>query len=141
MARKLKQETKLGRFINPIADHFLSFSTLIALLAVNKIFFYWVIILIGRPLSIMSLRIIALENDFPAPGSFWNKISHLAQTVFLAFVIANPYQKEGLKHMANRTELALLVVALFFALLATEKYVDSFIKQYKRRKAQEEEGI
>ena len=89
----------------------------------------------------MSLRIVALENAFPSPGSFWTKVSNLAQTAFLAFVIANPYQQEGLKHISNRTELALLVIALLFALLATEKHIDSFIKQYRMRTIRDEENI
>jgi CDP-diacylglycerol--glycerol-3-phosphate 3-phosphatidyltransferase len=58
-ARRYKQETQVGKLLDPIADKFLLYSTLIGLLAADKIFFYWVIIIIGREFFVMGLRQIA----------------------------------------------------------------------------------
>ncbi|MDP3889126.1 MAG: CDP-alcohol phosphatidyltransferase family protein, partial [bacterium] len=61
LARKYKQETVLGKLLDPIADKFLLYSTLIVLLSVHKIFFYWPSILIGREFLVMGIRLIAME--------------------------------------------------------------------------------
>ena len=62
LARKYNQETVLGKVLDPLADKFLTYSALIGLLAAHKIYFYWVVILIGRELFILGLRHVALEH-------------------------------------------------------------------------------
>src|SRR5579871_3122872 len=83
LARKLHQETPLGRVLDPIADKFLVYSTLVALLAVGKIYFYWVIIFIGREFFLMGLRHIALENNVVVHVSSWGKLKTFAQMAVL----------------------------------------------------------
>src|SRR5947199_10698456 len=46
LARKYRLESTIGKVLDPIADKFLIYCTLIGLLAAGKIGFYWVIILI-----------------------------------------------------------------------------------------------
>src|ERR1700724_1506290 len=41
-ARKFNQETILGAILDPLADKFLMYSALVALLAVGKIYYCWV---------------------------------------------------------------------------------------------------
>src|ERR1700722_2587731 len=74
LARKYSQETALGSVLDPIADKFLVYSTLLALAVVNKLFFFWVVLLIGREFFMMGLRQVALENNFSV------KVSSLGKT-------------------------------------------------------------
>lgn len=47
-ARKYHITSALGSALDHIADKFLTYSTFIALVTVSKIYFFWVIIFIGR---------------------------------------------------------------------------------------------
>ena len=64
LARKYNQVTVLGGMLDHIADKFLLYSTLISLVAAQKLYFFWAILWIGREFLLMALRQIALENNF-----------------------------------------------------------------------------
>jgi len=130
LARRFNQVTRIGKHLDPIADRFLSYSTFVALVAANKIFFYWVILFMGADFFIIGLRTIARKNDFELPGSFWDKIKSFGLTAYLAFVILNPYQAKGVSHGWNLIELLLLVIAALLAFICVKRYYDAFKKQY-----------
>lgn len=125
-ARKFNQVTKLGKQLDPLADKFLSYSTLVALLAAGKIFFYWVIILIGRDFFVMGLRAIAQDRGLSIPVSFFGRIKTIGLTIFLAFIIFNPYQAAGLSNSWNMIEAFLLVIVLLLSLLSAKNYYLQF---------------
>ncbi|RTL07436.1 CDP-diacylglycerol--glycerol-3-phosphate 3-phosphatidyltransferase [Candidatus Dependentiae bacterium] len=87
-ARKWGQVTHLGSLLDPIADKFLLCAALIALVAAEKIYFYWVIILIGREFFVMGLRYIASEKNIDIPVSWLAKIKTALEIGYIAFVIA-----------------------------------------------------
>jgi CDP-diacylglycerol--glycerol-3-phosphate 3-phosphatidyltransferase len=119
--------------LDPIADKFLFYSVLVGLLAANKIFFYWVIILIGRELFIMSLRQIALECHFSIPVSYVGKIKTAVQMVCLTFIIVNPAHKLGLFGAPrwNVTETVLLFITLLLSVWSAYLYYRRFVKTYR----------
>ncbi len=133
LARKLHQETPLGRVLDPIADKFLVYSTLVALLAVHKIYFYWVIIFIGREFFLMGLRHIALENNITVHVSSWGKLKTFAQMAVLTVMIANPYQALGVFGAPgwNITELLLLLLALVLSVWSAWRYYVVFMRAYE----------
>jgi len=134
LARKLHQETLMGRILDPIADKFLVYSTLIALLAVSKINFFWVLLLIGREFFMMGLRHVALEHALQVPVIFWGKLKTCAQICFLTVVIANPYQQLGLfSGRVNILEFVLLCITLLLSLGSAIRYYCSFIAVYTRQ--------
>src|SRR6266404_4937914 len=53
-ARKYQQVTTTGAMLDHIADKFLVYSTLIALIAAQKLYFFWAIIWIGREFFILT---------------------------------------------------------------------------------------
>jgi len=131
--RKFGQVTGVGKSLDHIADKFLATSVLISLLAINKIFFYWVIILVGRSLFMMGIRIVSLEKGFPIAVSFWGKINTLAQMIFLTFVIVNPYQQLGFASPWNIIETLLLVIVIILSIFSVKKYIGEFVIQYIMR--------
>lgn len=134
LARKYNQETELGRMLDPIADKFLVYSTLIALLALNRIYFYWVVLLIGREFFIMGLRYIALSYRLQLHVSYLAKIKTALQMVLLTVLIINPYHHDGFytAPWINGTEYCLLLLVLALAYITTKGYYDSFVTQYSR---------
>ena len=92
LARRYKQVTSLGALLDPIADKILICSVLIALVAAQKLFFYWAILLIAREIFVMGLRNIAATRGIMLSVSTWGKAKTVSQMVFLSCVIANPYQ-------------------------------------------------
>jgi cardiolipin synthase len=62
-ARKLKQETETGKFLDPLADKFLVISALIAFLFLDPFIPLWmVIVIIGRDLLITLMRYLAIKK-------------------------------------------------------------------------------
>jgi len=128
--RKFGYMTKLGEQLDPLANQFLSYAALVSLLAAGKIFFYWVIILIGSDFFVMGLRAVARQNNVTLTASFFGKMKRTAQLVFLAFLILNPYQGAGFSNTWNIIENGLLVLLLVLSVLSVKSSYDKFKKEY-----------
>lgn len=128
-ARNFQSLAALGKQLEPIATKLLSCSTFIALLAAHKIYFYWVIILVGRDFFVMGLRLIAYERNITLPVTFVSRIKTIVQYVFLTFVILNPYQAASFCHSWNMIENTLLVVTLALSLFSAQNYFDQFLSR------------
>lgn len=127
--RRYQFVSVFGKQFDPVADTLVSFATLVALLAAGKLFFYWVIILVGCDLFIMGLRLIAHNHKVIISDSFFEKIRTLVQPFFLAFVILNPYQSLGLCNSWNVVELLLLFITLGLSIFSAKLCFDQFNKQ------------
>jgi CDP-diacylglycerol--glycerol-3-phosphate 3-phosphatidyltransferase len=146
LARRYAQVSSFGRFLDPIADKFLIFSTLVALLAINKIFFVWVLILIGREFFVLGLRQMALENNLSINVSWFGKIKTLFQVLYLVILIANPFHsvsRSGLTRLVTDLynapawtvlETLLMVAAVSMTLVSAERYYHAFMAKYIEQK-------
>jgi CDP-diacylglycerol--glycerol-3-phosphate 3-phosphatidyltransferase len=134
IARNYQQETSLGKALDPLADKFLFYSTLIGLLAAEKIFFYWVLLLIGREFFIMSLRQIALEQGFAIPVSYLGKLKTALQMMTIIVIIINPYHTYSYSYAPgwNITEFILLTVTTTLSLLSGFLYYRMFITKWSK---------
>lgn len=134
LARHYSQETALGRLLDPIADKFLVYSTLIALVATHKLYFFWSIIIVGREFFVTGLREIALYHGFSIPVSNVGKLKTFTQMAFLTFVIVNPAQQEGIKRLFwNGSEMALLVCTIMLTILSALLYGRQFVQAWKAK--------
>lgn len=128
LARRFGEVTKLGALLDPLADKFLVSSTLIALLAAQKIFFVWVLIIIGRELFIMGLRLVALEHAIHVAVSGLGKLKTMAQSLYLTVLIANPYHAYALVDSRfNQFEILFLGITLLFSCWSAYRYYRSVI--------------
>ena len=122
-ARKYHQVTPLGATLDHLADKFLLYATLIALVVIHKIYFLWALAWIGREFLVMGLRILALEHQFSITVSSFGKSKTVAQIACLAFIMFNPYQPLGAAApWWNGVELLLLVVATGLSLWSAYQY-------------------
>ncbi len=133
LARKYNCETTMGKILDPLADKFLTYSALIALLAAGKIYFYWVVILIGREFFIMGLRHVSLEYGLKNSVSMLAKIKTTMLMMAIAFIILNPYQADGFSAFAwNGLEALLLFLSIALSLRSAQEYYNDFILQFSQ---------
>lgn len=127
LARRYCQETLLGKILDPIADKFLIYSALIALLAIDKVYYYWVIIIIGREFFVMGLRLLALEYQARVSVSSLGKLKTMIQMLFITVVIVNPYQEWGYAGAPywNGLEALLLIATIITSLYSAWDYYRS----------------
>jgi CDP-diacylglycerol--glycerol-3-phosphate 3-phosphatidyltransferase len=131
LARKYQQVTPIGAMLDHVADKFLLYSTLIALIAAHKLYFFWAILWIGREFFIMALRQIALENNFSITVSSYGKLKTVMQIICLTFIIINPYHPLGISAFYwNGTELLLLLLATGLSLASARNYFSIFMKKF-----------
>ncbi len=63
LARKLEQDTKLGRFLDPLADKFLVITTLFAFYYLDNQISLWIVfVIIGRDILITLMRYMAIAK-------------------------------------------------------------------------------
>ncbi len=131
LARKYQQETSLGKILDPIADKSLVYSALITLVAINKLYFYWAILLIGREFFVMGLRIVALEHTISIDVSLLSKIKTIAQMAMIMVIIINPFWQLGFSGATkwNAVEGILIGLTILLSLYTASEYYQSFWKQ------------
>jgi CDP-diacylglycerol--glycerol-3-phosphate 3-phosphatidyltransferase len=86
-ARKRNLVTVFGSFLDPIADKFLVVSSLIMLMALDRVHVVIVIILFLREMYMTSLRLLALTEGINVPVSSMGKWKTTAQMVAIPFLM------------------------------------------------------
>ncbi len=124
LARKLGQVTQLGRILDPIADKFLIFPTLIALLSVHRIHIFVVLLFIGREFFVMGLRQLALERQCQLHVSWLGKAKTIAQIAYVASAIAAPANLEGHWYLSTTV---LLFIAVVLTVWSAVSYYKTFM--------------
>jgi CDP-diacylglycerol--glycerol-3-phosphate 3-phosphatidyltransferase len=131
-ARKFAQESKLGATLDHLADKFLTFSALIGLLAIHKISYIWVLLLVGRELFMMGLREIALEHGMSIKVSSSGKLKTVVHIALIAWIIANSVQVAENQCYWNAVEINLLVGSVILAWSSAYNYFRDFYAQLKK---------
>lgn len=129
LARLYQQETELGRILDPLADKFLVYCTLVMLVYAHKLHFFWALIFIGREFFVMGLREIALTYNSKLTVITSAKLKTVLQVLAFAFVLLNPYQDQytGSAFWWNSIEFLLLSVALALSLSSAYWYCKIFM--------------
>ena len=91
LARKLKQESEFGRFIDPIADKFLVIASLFAIITIDpyfEIIDYWmIVIIVGRDILITIMRILAIKKGRQLKTSNFGKFKTAFQMMSIVIII------------------------------------------------------
>ncbi len=130
LARKLNQETDFGKILDPIADKFLLYATLLSLVYIHKIYFYFAVILIGREFFIAGLREAGGYMGIKIPVSYFGKLKTTLQNIFLILAIANPYQDLGFSSLFNISQWAFMWLAILTSLISAYIYYNGFVENY-----------
>ncbi len=93
LARRLHQITRLGTFLDPLADKLLIVGTLIALQGRGLVPAWVVVLIVARELAVTNLRAVAAARGFSIGASFFGKTKTIAQslaTFALLLVLVEP---------------------------------------------------
>lgn len=131
LARKYNQVTSTGALLDHVADKFLLYSTLIALVAAHKLYFFWAILWIGREFFIMTLRQVALERNSLLTVSSYGKLKTVVQIISLTWIIINPQHTLYISAFTwNSIEWALLLIGTTLSLGSAYHYYTVFKKHF-----------
>lgn len=123
IARKYNLVTNFGKFMDPLADKLLVCSALIALVDLDKIAAWVVIIIIAREFIISGFRLVASDSGVVIAASYWGKFKTTFQMLMIIFLVVDaefPY--------SDIVNIVLVYTAL---LLTVISLVDYIAKNYK----------
>ena len=87
IARKYNLITDFGKFMDPLADKLLVCSAMIALIEMNRIPSWVVIIIIAREFIISGFRLVASDNGIVIAASYWGKFKTVSQMALIIVLI------------------------------------------------------
>jgi CDP-diacylglycerol--glycerol-3-phosphate 3-phosphatidyltransferase len=136
IARKNNIVTVFGSFLDPIADKFLVVASLILLMALGRINFVIVTILILREMYITSLRLLANDHGINVPVGALGKWKTATQMIGIPFMMA--YDRPWGIPMPEIGAIVIYLSAILSVYSALEYTLGTLKKfQQKRRQALE----
>jgi len=139
LARRRKQITPLGQFIDPLADKLLILAALISLVQMELAPAWMVLIIIGREFAVTTFRSIAYARGVVVPASPLGKIKMVAQVVAILALILGRFRME-LVLIGNAALWVVVAAALVsaadyfrrFKLILSPKVADISIARERR---------
>ncbi|MCX5886955.1 MAG: CDP-diacylglycerol--glycerol-3-phosphate 3-phosphatidyltransferase [Proteobacteria bacterium] len=128
LARRKNVVTTLGKYLDPIADKLLVAVALIMLISLDRVESWIVMLIVGRELTVTSLRFMAATNGIVIESTQLGKIKTTLQIIATIFLILH-YEYFSLDIQAMGK------VFLWLALVATLwSGVDYFYRFFRRMK-------
>ena len=112
IARKYNLVTNFGKFMDPLADKLLVCSALIALIELERIPAWVVIIIIAREFIISGFRLIASDNGVVIAANYWGKFKTTFQMIMVCLMLANIEALNLVTQIIMWIALALTVISL-----------------------------
>ena len=138
IARKRNIVTVFGSFLDPVADKFLVVSSLIMLMALERIHPIVVIVLVLREMYMTSLRLFAMNEGISIPveriGKWKTAIQMIATPMLMIYedLIGIPIYKLG---------TILMYVASFLSLWSAFMYSVGLVKKLKAARAEKHKKV
>lgn len=127
LARKMSLTSRLGLYLDPIADKLLVTSVLITLTYYHQVPLWVTLILVGREFLINGLRAFyAMEGIAIYPSSF-GKIKTALQLIGISCLLFN-IAVEPIDRIIHQLGLAVIYGALFFSIYSAIKYLAALFK-------------
>jgi CDP-diacylglycerol--glycerol-3-phosphate 3-phosphatidyltransferase len=130
LARRRKQVTPLGQFIDPFADKLLTIAAFISIVQLDLAPAWLVAIIIGREFAVTALRSLGYARGVAMPASPLGKIKMIAEVVaILALILSHGWPPVGPVDFARVLYVvgqAALWVAVVTALASAADYFRRF---------------
>jgi CDP-diacylglycerol---glycerol-3-phosphate 3-phosphatidyltransferase len=135
MARRLSMTTKLGLYLDPIADKLLVSSVLITLTYENLVPLWMTIILVCREFLINGLRSFYAMEGIAVYPSFTGKLKTMLQIIGIACILFDWGSGLLRNTMIDKIGLYILYAALFFSLYSAWHYIAAIYKPTTKDKS------
>jgi CDP-diacylglycerol--glycerol-3-phosphate 3-phosphatidyltransferase len=112
IARKYNLVTNFGKFMDPLADKLLVCSAMIALVGMDRIPSWIVIVIIAREFIISGFRLVASDNGVVIAASYWGKFKTTFQMIMVILMIMDIPQLQLLTTIIMYIALVLTIVSL-----------------------------
>ena len=90
IARRRRQTTIMGAFLDPLADKLLVTAALVSLVALGGLSAWVAMIVIARELAVSGLRMVAAVENVVIAASIWGKAKTAIQMLAIAVLIIEP---------------------------------------------------
>lgn len=120
IARKNKQVTTLGKFMDPLADKLLVSAALIVLVELDKLAAWVAIIIIGREFMVTGLRAVAASEGIIISASKLGKWKTITQIVAIVAMFLNTFAFHIFGFDFGKVAMA---VAVFFTIWSGVDYM------------------
>jgi len=107
VARRNKQITTLGQFLDPLADKLLIAAALIALVSQGRIAGWVAMLIIGREIAVSVLRIVGVSQGVSIPADKYGKLKTVLQIVYVVYVLVPTDKIAELIHVS--TDVATII--------------------------------
>jgi len=87
IARRNRTVTKLGAILDPLADKILVIGILIAMIKIEDVPYWMVIVIVFREFAVTGLRIVAATENTVISANVWGKLKTTSQFLALSFLI------------------------------------------------------
>ena len=94
LARRRKQITPFGQFIDPLADKLLTLAALVSLVQMDLAPAWMVAVILGRDFAVTALRSLSYARGVTIPASPLGKIKMVAQVVAILALILSHGRRE-----------------------------------------------
>jgi CDP-diacylglycerol--glycerol-3-phosphate 3-phosphatidyltransferase len=130
LARRWKQTSTFGSFLDTAADKLLVSGVLLALVAVDRVSAWIAFVIVGRELLIMGLRgaVSASDGTIVTP-SMWGKWKATVQFVAITFAIWRPDVHVGDWYL----DQWLMAIAALITIVSAVQYLTRFLAVLSRR--------
>ena len=120
IARRLNQRTKLGTFLDPLADKLLLTSGFISLSMLHLVPSWVVIVVVSRDVILLAGTVVAHVTNSPIDitPTFFGKGTTLLQLTYLLLVVLMTWRELNLSPLAP-----LLIIMVFFTLASGLHYL------------------
>jgi CDP-diacylglycerol---glycerol-3-phosphate 3-phosphatidyltransferase len=143
LARVLNQSTLVGKFIDPVADKLIVLATLIALVDLQRVESWIVVLILLREMSINALRTLALAENLPAihvvKAGKWKTAFQLCG--ILGLMLHYQYNLPLIPAPVNFNLVgkSFIIVSLLFSFTSASSYFSGFIEAIKKKYSEEEQ--
>jgi CDP-diacylglycerol--glycerol-3-phosphate 3-phosphatidyltransferase len=132
LARRRRQVTVMGAFLDPLADKLLVSGALISLVQLDRLSAWVATVIIAREFAVSGLRMIASVQNVVIPASRWGKAKTLSQLLAIAVLILEPrWIKPTWQLFGHRVSWYLVGLALILTVVSG---IDYFVKARLRLK-------
>jgi len=90
IARRRRQTTIMGAFLDPLADKLLVTAALVSLIALGQLSAWVAMVVIARELAVSGLRMVAAVENVVIAASTWGKAKTVSQMLAIAVLIVEP---------------------------------------------------